>query len=639
MKRRSAFFYNFIIFAIILLSFWIYSPVCYRYMNSDQAIHILMAEHFSFSNSLYYWGQNRLGSIIPMVAHLFVVLGMKAIWAVSITVFILLSITYFLFSSLFKSRFIKIAFAILFFIPFSPFNTILFIGQPYIGNLFFIAFPTYLINDILKNKNSYIRNNYFNFLVALASFSTVLSVWANEMSFTFIATIAVFLAVYFYHRYNSKAIDNQYIKQVIYGFVGALPALAFLIFAKMSSPRNDAKLFVDIKKFFLILSTIVENIWIKLSFNGNDDIWVSIASWFFVISAILLLKIQNLKSLFATNTIRKFAFLNFWFALILCCLSNWVFINAIDKRYFSMVYFWGIVLLLIRFESIEWNRKYKKIAIGVFVFIVSLATILSNLNYYKNQYSDSEYQHLKGFSSLGQASIIGGYWDSYIVGIANPKDLIVTSFDNDFDSFFIFRNPHQIKKLFSRNNIYVITKDTSKTFFKDKMSQFGYSLQKTGSPFDLCGYKLAKYKNLGEYTGETFLNNRFSTQTDARKIYDATNPSDSVFSTIGRNKNQGYFTFGPYITLYKSKYTVDWFIKQDSLVNENLLKVDIAVNGGNTILGKKEVNGKMLKTKKFKKISIDFEVIDEKVNSVEFRIFDYAKTSLTLGKVVLIKHK
>ena len=47
----------------------------------------------------------------------------------------------------------------------------------------------------------------------------------------------------------------------------------------------------------------------------------------------------------------------------------------------------------------------------------------------------------------------------------------------------------------------------------------------------------------------------------------------------------------------------------------------------------------MLKTKKFKKISIDFEVIDEKVNSVEFRIFDYAKTSLTLGKVVLIKHK
>lgn len=634
MKRRSAFFYNFIIFAIVLLSFWIYSPVCYRYMNSDQAIHILMAEHFSFSNSLYYWGQNRLGSIIPMIAHLFVVLGMNAIWAVSITVFILLSITYFLFSSLFKSRFIKIAFAILFFIPFSPFNTILFIGHPYIGNLFFIAFPTYLINDILKNKNSYIRNNYFNFLVALASFSTVLSVWANEMSITFIATIAVFLSVYFYHRYKSKAIVNQDLKQVVSGFVGALPALAFLIYSKMTSPSNDAKLFVDIKGFFLILSTIVKNIWIKLSFNGNDDLWVSIGSWFFVISAILLLKIQNLMSLFATNTIRKFAFLNFWCALILCSLSNWVFMNFIPIRYFSMVYFWGIVLLLIRFESTKWGQIYKKIALGVFVLIVSLATILSNLNYYKNQYSDSEYQRLKGFSSLGQASIIGGYWDSYIIGIANPKEIIVIPFENDF-----VRNPHQIKKLFSRNIIYVITKDTSKSFFKDKMSQFGYSLQKTGSPFDLCGYKLAKYKNLGEYTGETFLNNRFSTQTDAKKIYDATNPSDSVFSTIGRNKNQGYFAFGPYITLYKGKYTVDWFIKQDFLVNEYLLKVDVVTNGGNTILGKKEVNGKMLKTKEYKKISIDFEVVEEKVSSVEFRIFDYAKTSLTLGKVVLSKHK
>lgn len=47
----------------------------------------------------------------------------------------------------------------------------------------------------------------------------------------------------------------------------------------------------------------------------------------------------------------------------------------------------------------------------------------------------------------------------------------------------------------------------------------------------------------------------------------------------------------------------------------------------------------MLKTKEYKKISIDFEVVEEKVSSVEFRIFDYAKTSLTLGKVVLSKHK
>ena len=65
---------------ILLLPAWVifyftYGAVHFQGLSSDHAIHILMADGFSFPHDLYYWGQDRLGSIIPIVGWFFYQFG------------------------------------------------------------------------------------------------------------------------------------------------------------------------------------------------------------------------------------------------------------------------------------------------------------------------------------------------------------------------------------------------------------------------------------------------------------------------------------------------------------------------------------------------------------------------------------
>jgi hypothetical protein len=63
------FAYLFPIVIIFLLSFRAFSPATAFTLNSDEASHVLMAYDFRFPTDLYYWGQDRLGSLVPLLAH------------------------------------------------------------------------------------------------------------------------------------------------------------------------------------------------------------------------------------------------------------------------------------------------------------------------------------------------------------------------------------------------------------------------------------------------------------------------------------------------------------------------------------------------------------------------------------------
>lgn len=67
--------------SIAIVSFFLFAPIYSNGYSSDNAIHVLMAYDFEFPTDLYYWGQDRLGSLIPMLAAIPVKLfGWSPIW-------------------------------------------------------------------------------------------------------------------------------------------------------------------------------------------------------------------------------------------------------------------------------------------------------------------------------------------------------------------------------------------------------------------------------------------------------------------------------------------------------------------------------------------------------------------------------
>src|SRR4030095_565541 len=125
MTKKPVFTYGFwlLILVIILRSFRLFSSRYYSALNSDNTIAILMLHYFNLPHDWYAWGQDRMGSLIPMLGQVFhVEFGLSALMSESIVHYILLTLGYFAFASFFKSKLYKLIFAIFWLFP--PFHMI-----------------------------------------------------------------------------------------------------------------------------------------------------------------------------------------------------------------------------------------------------------------------------------------------------------------------------------------------------------------------------------------------------------------------------------------------------------------------------------------------------------------------------------
>ena len=110
--------YYLIIGLIVLLSFRFYSSLFYPVLNSDNAVTILMIHYFKLPNDLYFWGQDRMGSLIPLIGQIpFKIFNLSALTSESITHYTILLLGFLAFSTFIKSRFYKVIFAIIWFFP------------------------------------------------------------------------------------------------------------------------------------------------------------------------------------------------------------------------------------------------------------------------------------------------------------------------------------------------------------------------------------------------------------------------------------------------------------------------------------------------------------------------------------------
>jgi len=186
-----------------------------------------------------------------------------------------------------------------------------------------------------------------------------------------------------------------------------------------------------------------------------------------------------------------FLFFIFDLALIFFAIlvSKWAFMNGVPRRYFisNYIVFW--MAFLLAFEHLEMS-VYKKTIRVVLFFAVLLAGVgsLYNLKYIWPKTLKPSAENAHEFESLGRIGVIGNYWNSYIISVTNPEQIVATP-----EEFSSVRNRSMAYKVMERDTIYLI-RDGWYDVFPDSLSQFGTKLYKNGEEFRMGDCNVCRYR-------------------------------------------------------------------------------------------------------------------------------------------------
>lgn len=482
--------YLFLLMAIILFSFYSYAPLFHPKFDSDHAIHVLMAARSDYPWGIYYWGQNRLGSFLPEVSHYIIVwFKIHPLIAVSVVNHLFLITIFFLLQQLLKSKFAKLTLAFLLFFPLYTFNALLLVGHPYCSQLF-----TGIIGVILffKSIHFLIRSDDFKsykiWLYGLASvFFLGISVWISESSLLF--PIFIFCCFIFYHQKRKQVFEilkNNINASAIYLF--SLGVIAVFWYFKIRQFKNyypsndeyDRTFISDSKEIFQQGEWMLQKLFDNLIF-AKEEYSTGLFTWsvIFLIGYFLFQKkkTENPLALSLMVTILVGCFALF--------LSTWNFRSQFEPRYFTLLYPFLILWLLIKLEDTDF--RYYRLQFLPSFFLIAF-TFLSNFSMlYPRQ--PGVMARFSGFAELEPGGVIGNYWQVYRACSISPFTLKGIAKEGD-----PLRNDFMLKEVMNEKIIYVIKTDFFEGEMPDTLVQYGYVLVKTGEEEkNIGGVILAKY--------------------------------------------------------------------------------------------------------------------------------------------------
>jgi hypothetical protein len=512
--------------------------------NSDNAVHVLMAQDLKLPDDLYYWGQNRLGSLLPILSYFGVrILSLSPIVAVSYVQYLLMLIGFLSFSSILSSNFSKLTLALVWFLPAVTFLSTIELAHPYTPQFATIGCALAFMHQLNIYKNNIFWQRAL--LVIGSLISLCLSLWVSEQSIIIVLIVGYLIrgkcialdtlekeSNYLNRSENTceKKVDSiniigNLIRHLNYSKIfnfTALIGVAFIIIAKISATPSYGIFGINsLAITWIVFQSVMKLIIQSITFSVDN--WLlslysvacfSLASFLIAISIIWIQKgwTKNFKFrtairqafdsdlkwsvLFGINTIGSF---------LLLISSEWVYKNNIGIRYFSVVYL-SLWLAIIFYSDTISNISLKSARIGVVnsfkkylfrintpllvsLLLVALIGSMSLPSYvYSLSPAKSQLSKLIGFNQLGEAGIIGDYWNSYIICSVDPEKLSCTPHDRN-----MVRSIRSAKKVMASDKIYLV-KERWLDHFPDQIIQFETRLIKQGPEIKIDEYTLALYK-------------------------------------------------------------------------------------------------------------------------------------------------
>ncbi|MCC5916129.1 MAG: hypothetical protein JJU02_02255 [Cryomorphaceae bacterium] len=471
--------YRILLTIIILLSFFTYGGGFFPLLNADQGIYCLMARHFTFSNSLYYWGQDRLGSFLPMLAAPFTKL-FPAIWVLTVLQIAVSVGAWYYWSRLVAHKGWRLLLACAILLPPIAFSTVIIFAQPYHVQLLLWGAAFFLL---VKGEPSFLR-------VFGAAFLLVLSIWLGQ---TAVVTLPIMGLLLIRRGYFAKGL--------LPALFGAIPPAMLILAAK----NNSAKIPVFSEKLFVTWTQLSESLLrvlhntthAVLSFSWlRSSIVISNFSLVLLLFFILFISVRELpKAIRHLNFHHLLLYFGFWGLFLIGILSFWVYLNDTNVRYFSMLFVVGVIFAVL-WTTEQKHQRWKKIIGGLTIAAVlggsADALILVHGGKTTVPHGRMSNGIAKTFPLEPGATYIGDYWNVMVLGAWGDASM----------RFFSHQagpkhNMHQLRDAFQGEPIYLLQNSWLESF-PDTISQYHRPLERDSEVQNHESIRFARYRMQAE---------------------------------------------------------------------------------------------------------------------------------------------
>ena len=464
---------------VALASFFVSGLPYYPFLNSDIAVHVLMTESFSFRYDLYYWGQDRLGSLLPMTSNIIYGLtSLSPFWIVAIVKWIYLIIGCAAFWYFIPNRAQRWIWTCLWFFPAYEMMYHLLPGHPYAEQMALVGLALIFFDRWLKPIK-----NHWNVLPLI--FLATLSIWVSDFSVLFY----VVLFVAFFKSILNRIKDLLQIKnKLLLSSCLALTALmlSFLVFAKLTAARDATY----ITSMFANAEQLQHSIKLMWFYTTDTVLFKSVSIWnsVYFFATVFLIGIVSIKPNFFKRSTFTLYFLWCSISGFLLILSlRWLAINHVMLKYFIPVFFFLWLGLL----TVNWNSGKKAFtwlttALGILIVTGCAYSILSL--YQTDAERIISYKNLDTPFYKTEKSIIGDYWRSYVFAVSNPEIIKATPHDQT-----TVRNYKLVAEVLSSDTIYVCLDGWLDQAPKN-MKQFGNEMELIQSEIKEGNFRFAMYR-------------------------------------------------------------------------------------------------------------------------------------------------
>ena len=280
---------------IILFSFFHHSSLFTPFFNSDDAVLVLMIHDFHLPQDLYFWGANRAGTLIPLIGQVFhKLLHFSPIASESVARYLVLIAGFLGFISLFRSKFIKIIFAVIWFLP--PLRMIDIIKYIFGLQYALIGISILIMNHMYTKSISRNTIRYHLFL-SLITLLFISSIWVSDTAVVTIFFILFIHFIFYFNKNKSNIYKVFFRKSELYYIISGLIAGGlFIYYAKSHAIRvEDYYDFLDIR-MFMDSFRIFAGTMIDLFLFRIDEPFTSIYAYLILIFLFIYKVIKNGKN-------------------------------------------------------------------------------------------------------------------------------------------------------------------------------------------------------------------------------------------------------------------------------------------------------------------------------------------------------
>lgn len=483
---RGSIGYGLLLVLILLVSFRLYSSRYFPLLNSDDALNVLMTRDYSLPHDLYCWGQDRGGTLIPLVAQFFYgVLGISLIWSVSLSNYLIVVLGGLGFMQLFERRSSKVMFALLWLLP--PWRFVDMLRFPYGVQYGLLGIALLLLATIpLDRGRSFRLQDHGRMLLFMCV--TILAVWVSDLA---VLTIGAAGAAWLLWRRRMHLPLWPRKEFVAWCAGGVLIGAAFIGYAKWNAPAVTAgyQQFNTPGELVEAISTFGRAFLDLLLFRTGEP-YMSAYAVLAVASCIAVVRLWRRHPRSDVRTgLALFLALDAAFLIVAVLSSKWAVLNLLNRRYFIGAYIGLSILILLLNELTTRDRKYSPWVTRL-LWATVLAGALSGplqMKFIWPGTLESRVDMASEFLRLGRIGLIGEYGNAYIASTPDPAQIAATP-HNGSD----VRNIDLVPPVFDGRDIYVI-KDMWLDNFPDTLSQFGHILVREGEPFTIAGCTVNQY--------------------------------------------------------------------------------------------------------------------------------------------------